>query len=86
MDISNCTSSPGRTFTSTQSTTFNAVYLPKTSNPFIPTGGAKMWQKNYLIMHNDDLRKRAGIKVLDMNLTEMYQTTPELNRINHYSL
>ncbi len=52
------------------------VYVHHVANPFIESGGAKMWKKNYLIMHNEDLRKRAGIAVLDMDITDMYKSMP----------
>lgn len=53
-----------------------SVYQRNRANPFIPSGGAQMWNNNNLILKNEALRKRAGVNRLDQGISNMYATNP----------
>jgi len=54
----------------------NVVFNSASSNPFIPSGGSKLWTKNYLLLNNEKMRKFSGVSILDNAITEMYLKNP----------
>lgn len=54
----------------------NVVFNNSSSNPFIPTGGSKLWTKNYLLLSDEKMRKLSGVQTLDNAITDMYLKNP----------
>ena len=52
------------------------VYMLNTANPFIPSGGSRLWRRNELIMHDALLRAKSGVSQLDQDITEVYSVNP----------
>lgn len=48
-----------------------------TANPFIPGGGAKEWHSNELILTDPIMREKAGVSVLDREVSALYKYNPK---------
>jgi hypothetical protein len=48
------------------------TYNPKSGNPFNSCDPNKEWTNNNLILQDPKLRKRAGVTILDHNVSEMF--------------
>lgn len=48
-------------------------YNPKAANPFAP--GRSEWSSNNLILRDANLREKAGVTVLDREVSEVFQLT-----------
>ena len=46
------------------------------ANAFAPTGGAREWQRNELLMRNRHMRELARIQSIDDGVTEVYYLYP----------
>ena len=51
------------------------TYNPKSANPFVP--GATSWTSNNLILQDPLLRAKAGVAVLDKEVSEVFQYTAQ---------
>lgn len=51
------------------------TYNPKSGNPFHSCDPNKEWTDNNLILKDPILRERAGVTVLDHNVSEMFPCT-----------
>lgn len=52
------------------------TYNLQSANPFISGGEFQEWSSNSLILKDPGLRKKAGVHVLDEEVTDVYRVTP----------
>lgn len=59
----------------------HSIYHPECPNPFIESGGACEWSSNYMLLKDQNLRYKAGVSILDTDITHMYRSNPKKSEL-----